>query len=85
MSAFQPRLPVRITLLRGRGEWRHSITPEGGGFICGGLQGLPADATPEQARSAAEAMLAALGREFHGAELTVAWDGLSGTVTSAQR
>ncbi|TQF06674.1 hypothetical protein E6W39_36365 [Kitasatospora acidiphila] len=85
MSAFQPRLPVRITLLRARGEWRHSITPEGGGFICGRLGDLPDDADPDQARRAAEAMLARLGREFHGAELTVSWDGLSGTVTPAQR
>jgi hypothetical protein len=84
MSAFRPRVPVRVVLLRARGEWRHSTVPEGGGFICGGL-GLPDDADAERARTAAEAMLAGLGREFHDAELTVEWDGLSGTVTSVQR
>ncbi|GAA1984827.1 hypothetical protein [Kitasatospora viridis] len=80
-------LPASILLLRARGEWRHSTVDIKGGRTCGGLGGLPADAGPERARAAAEAMLAGLGEEFFGGPLTVDWapGGLTGEVTPAQR
>ncbi|MEV0411751.1 hypothetical protein AB0I68_13370 [Streptomyces sp. NPDC050448] len=72
--------PTGLVLLAGRGGtgtdgWRTVlITERPSGTVCGGVRGLAADATPEEARRAAATMVEGLAREFHGQEVQVLWE-----------
>ncbi|HEU5357119.1 MAG TPA: hypothetical protein VFU65_21795 [Actinocrinis sp.] len=65
--------PVSITIYPTPGGWRHSVSTEKGGLLCGALRHLPTDATGDQARAAATELVRSVGREFHSVELDVDW------------
>ncbi|MFG3616860.1 hypothetical protein [Nocardia sp. NPDC047654] len=67
-------MPASIVLIATPEGWRHSILDTRGGMLCGRLR-VGADATSEQARAAAVTMLREVVREFHDAEIEIAWDG----------
>ncbi|MGW5355754.1 hypothetical protein ACWERV_35215 [Streptomyces sp. NPDC004031] len=76
-------MPRHIVLLATPQGWRHSLTTTDGALVCGGLNDLPADAGPAEARRAATDMLTGLCREFHGTGIDVTWtppDRLTGRV-----
>ncbi|MEU3427770.1 hypothetical protein [Streptomyces gardneri] len=66
-------LPVGVLLLATPEGWRHSVLTAEGGMLCGSLQDLPVHCDPGEARSATAAMVVGLARDFHGAEVEVAW------------
>lgn len=66
--------PKGIVLLATPEGWRHSILDVKGAMICGRLPGVPADADPREAKTAAAAMVVGLAREFHEADVEVTWD-----------
>lgn len=68
-------VPTGITILATPNGWRHTI--HASGFLCGRL-GLPSGASDDDAKVAAEMMLASLALDFHGVDLEVDWSpGLS--------
>ncbi|MFI1191019.1 hypothetical protein [Streptomyces californicus] len=66
-------LPTSIVLLATRDGWRHSVLTDDGATLCGGLPDTRPDATPQEARAAAVAMVANLARAFHATEVRVSW------------
>lgn len=64
-------LPKWLYIYRTPDGWRHSIMGEG--LACGYLEDLAIDVPIEQARAAAEAMIADLA-DYYGAALRVEWD-----------
>ncbi|MFI8104462.1 hypothetical protein [Streptomyces sp. NPDC086023] len=66
-------LPRGILLTAPPRGWRQSLTTADGGTVCGGLAGVPADASAATARDAAADLVASLARDFHGTVVTVVW------------
>ncbi|WP_327675571.1 hypothetical protein [Kitasatospora sp. NBC_00458] len=67
-------LPKDIVLVATPRGWRHSLVTSDGGFVCGHLPDLPAEADAELAKARATGMVRELGHGFHGAVLDVAWE-----------
>jgi hypothetical protein len=79
MSGQQPRWPplgppayIVIYPDPGRDCWRHARFGPEMGFLDGFLE-VPASASPDQARHAAEIMLADVGRTYFGLHCSVDW------------
>ncbi|MEU1077228.1 MULTISPECIES: hypothetical protein [unclassified Streptomyces] len=67
-------MPTRLVVLATPEGWRHSVFSVDGGVFCGRLSEVAVGADPAEARAAAAAMVAALTRDFHGADVEVTWE-----------
>jgi hypothetical protein len=66
-------VPKGITIYPTPDGWRHSILTAPGGFLCGRLAGVDAEADENAAKAAASAMLEALLLDFHDTRARITW------------